>query len=321
MAYFTPEQISRAKDIDLLTYLQNFNPDELVYESRNTYHTRTHDSLKINNGMWYWFSRNIGGKNALEYLIQVEEYKFTDAVSHLLNQKGLEKKYIPKQILTEKEKIDRLDLPKKAANNYKVMSYLQSRGISKNIIDECINKGYIYQEYPKNNVVFVGFDEENNPRYAGVRGTNSSRYMHDAYGSDKAYSFKLKSVVKNNSVHLFESAIDLLSYATFKELKDEKWDEENLLSLAGVYSPGKDILNSKVPKTVSTFLKNNSNVDTIYIHFDNDTAGRIATQALINSFSDSYKIINDPPKSGKDFNDYLCDFLQINRHKCYENYR
>ena len=321
MAYFTPEQISRAKEIDLLTYLQNFNPDELVYESRNTYHTRTHDSLIINNGMWYWFSRNIGGKNALEYLIQVEEYKFTDAVSHLLNQKGLEKKYVPKQILTEKEKIDRLDLPKKAANNYKVMSYLQSRGISKNIIDECINKGYIYQEYPKNNVVFVGFDEENNPRYAGVRGTNSSRYMHDAYGSDKAYSFKLKSVVKNNSVHLFESAIDLLSYATFKELKDEKWDEENLLSLAGIYSPGKDILNSKVPKTVSTFLKNNSNVDTIYIHFDNDTAGRIATQALINSFSDSYKIINDPPKSGKDFNDYLCDFLQINRHKCYENYR
>ena len=321
MAYFTPEQISRAKEIDLLTYLQNFNPDELVYESRNTYHTRTHDSLKINNGMWYWFSRNIGGKNALEYLIQVEEYKFTDAVSHLLNQKGLEKKYVPKQILTEKEKIDRLDLPKKAANNYKVMSYLQSRGISKNIIDECINKGYIYQEYPKNNVVFVGFDEENNPRYAGVRGTNSSRYMHDAYGSDKAYSFKLKSVVKNNSVHLFESAIDLLSYATFKELKDEKWDEENLLSLAGIYSPGKDILNSKVPKTVSTFLKNNSNVDTIYIHFDNDTAGRIATQALINSFSDSYKIINDPPKSGKDFNDYLCNFLQINRHKCYENYR
>ena len=321
MAYFTPEQISRAKEIDLLTYLQNYNPDELVYESRNTYHTRTHDSLKINNGMWYWFSRNIGGKNALEYLIQVEEYKFTDAVSHLLNQKGLEKRYIPKQILTEKEKIDRLDLPKKASNNYKVMSYLQSRGISKNIIDECINKGYIYQEYPKNNVVFVGFDEDNNPRYAGVRGTNSSRYMHDAYGSDKAYSFKLKSVVKNNSVHLFESAIDLLSYATFKELKNEKWDEENLLSLAGIYSPGKDILNSKVPKTVSTFLKNNSNVDTIYLHFDNDTAGRIATQALINSFSESYKIVNDPPKSGKDFNDYLCDFLQINRHKCYENYR
>ena len=318
MAYFTQDQILRAKEIDLLTYLQKNNPDELVYESRNTYHTKTHDSLKINNGMWYWFSRNIGGRTAIEYLIQVEECSFTDAVSHLLNQKGLEKRYTPKQILTEKEKIERLDLPKKASNNYKVISYLLSRGISKNIIDECINKGFIYQEYPKNNVVFVGYDDENNPRYAGVRGTNSSRYMHDAYGSDKAYSFKLKSVVENNAVHLFESAIDLLSYATLKEKNNEKWDEENLLSLAGIYSPSKDILNSKIPKTVSTFLKSNSNIDTIYIHFDNDNAGRIATEALINSFSASYKVINDPPKSGKDYNDYLCDFLKINHHKNYD---
>lgn len=321
MAYFTQEQIARAKEIDLLTYLQKNNPDELVHESRNTYHTKTHDSLKISNGMWNWFSRNVGGKTALEYLIQVEEYSFTDAVAHLLNQKGLEKKYIPKQVLTEKEKIDRFDLPKKAPNNYKVIAYLQARGISKNIIDECINKGYIYQEYPKNNVVFVGTDEQNVPRYAFVRGTNFSRYMHDAYGSDKAYSFKLKSINKNNTVHLFEGAIDLLSYATLKELNNEQWDEENLLSLAGVYSPGKDILNSKVPKTVSTFLKSNPNIDTIIIHFDNDEAGRIATKALQNSFSESYKVIDDPPKSGKDFNKYLCNYLGISFQKEYDNCR
>lgn len=321
MAYFTPEQIAKAKEIDLLTYLENYNPDELLHDSRNSYKTRTHDSLKISNGMWYWFSRGIGGKTALEYLIQVEEYSFTDAVSHLINQRGIEKKYIPKQELTEKEKIDRLDLPKKALNNYKVISYLQSRGISKNIIDECINKGLIYQEYPKNNVVFVGTDENNIPRYAGVRGTNASRYMHDAYGSDKAYSFKLKSINENNVVHLFEGAIDLLSYATFKELNNQQWDEENLLSLAGIYSPGKDILNSKIPKTVTTFLKNNSNIDTIILHFDNDEAGRIATKAIQLSLSDSYKIIDSPPKSGKDFNEYLCNYLGINHKKSYENYR
>ena len=49
MAYFTQEQIDKAKEIDVLSYLQNKNPDELVYESRGTYHTRTHDSLKISN--------------------------------------------------------------------------------------------------------------------------------------------------------------------------------------------------------------------------------------------------------------------------------
>lgn len=56
MAYYTKEQIAKAKQIDLLTYLKNYDPDELVKFSRDTYTTKTHDSLKISNGLWYWFS-------------------------------------------------------------------------------------------------------------------------------------------------------------------------------------------------------------------------------------------------------------------------
>lgn len=318
MAYFTQEQINKAKEIDLLSYLQSCNSDELVYEARGTYHTQTHDSLKISNGKWYWFSRGIGGVNALEYLIQVEEYSFTDAVEHLIKQKGTEKRYIPKRELTEKEKIDKLVLPPKSKYNDRVIAYLTNRGISKSIIDECINKGYIYQTCPHSNVVFVGYDEKNNPRYAGVRGTNASRFMCDAYGSDKAFSFKLKSITPNNTVHIFESAIDLLSYATIKEMNNEKWYEENLLSLAGVYQTSKDIMNSKVPKTITNFLKNNTNIDTIIVHFDNDNAGKLATKALQFSLSASYKIIDNPAPMGKDFNDYLCEIKKINWKSKYE---
>jgi len=312
MAYFSPEQIAKAKKIDLLSYLKYHNPEELVYDSRNSYKTMTHDSLKISNGMWFWFSRGIGGKTALEYLIQVEEYSFTDAVRHLLRHKGLIKS-IEKTKNFDKKYEKNLILPKKANNNYKIILYLKSRGISKNIIDECISKGYIYQEHANNNVVFLGFDEKNIPKYAGIRATNSSRYMRDAYGSDKTYSFKLASVMSKNSLHLFESAIDLLSYATLKELKNERWDEENLLSLAGVYQPAKDINNSKIPKTLSNFLKNNPNIKEIYLHFDNDLAGRLATKAIQKSLSDSYKIIDNPPKIGKDYNDFLCEFLKFMR--------
>ncbi len=321
MVYFTPEQIAKAKEIDLLTYLQNYNTDELVYDSRNTFHTRTHDSLKINNGMWYWFSRGIGGKTALEYLIRVEEYSFTQAVGHLLNQKGLEKKSLFKQKLTEKEKIARFFLPQKAPNNNKVISYLMSRGISKSIIEECINKGLIYQEKVRNNVVFVGYDEQNIIRYAGYRGTNSSRFMGEASGSDKAFSFKLKSILNKNDVHLFESAIDLLSYATLKELNNEHWDEENLLSLAGVYKPKKDTMDIKIPETLTTFLKNNPQIDTIVLHLDNDVAGKIATKSIQNSLSDSYKIIDKSPKNLKDVNDVLKKYLGIPIKNGNENYR
>ena len=313
MAYYTSQQIEKAKQIDLLSYLQANNPDELVYESRNSYTTKSHDSLKINNGMWYWFSRGVGGKSALDYLITVEEFTFTQAVEHLLKQKGIEKTVKINSGLTEKEKINRVVLPRKNNNNYKVVSYLMSRGISKNIIVECINKGFIYQEYGNKNVVFVGYDGKNNPRYASVRGTNNSRYMHDCYGSDKSYSFKLTSITKNNSVHLFESAIDLLSYATIKEFKKEQWDEENLLSLSGVFQAKKEFIYTKTPKTLTNFLENNKNIDTIYLHLDNDEAGRNATQSIINSLSDRYKIIDEPPKNGKDYNDYLCNILKINQ--------
>ena len=75
MAYYQPEEIRKAKEMDLYTYLKNYEPDELVHFSRDTYMTRTHDSLKISNGMWYWFSRGIGGKAALEYLSNTKANK------------------------------------------------------------------------------------------------------------------------------------------------------------------------------------------------------------------------------------------------------
>ena len=86
MGYVTPEQITQAKELDLLTYLQRFDPQELVHVSGNTYCTREHDSLKISNGKWNWFSRGIGGKTALDYLIKVQGFSFTQAVEALVGQ-------------------------------------------------------------------------------------------------------------------------------------------------------------------------------------------------------------------------------------------
>ena len=321
MAYFTKEEIEKARGIDLLSYLQIASPEEIIYDSRGTYRTATHDSLKISNGLWYWFSRGIGGKSAIDYLMKVEEYSFVDAVSKVLEIGGYEKIKPPINYKSSKNDNEKkLILPRKAKNNFKVIDYLLSRGISKNIIDECINKGLIYQDV-NDNVVFVGYDNRNIARYAGIRATNSSRYMHDSYGSNKTYSFKLKSICNKKSVHIFESVIDLLSYATLKEMSNKNWDEDNLLSLAGVYSTSKDISNSKLPKTVENFLRENPQIKTIFVHFDNDLAGRLGTEAIKNKLSASYEIIDFPPKSGKDFNDFLCEIVKKNEMKGYDKSR
>lgn len=71
MPYIDPKVVLEAKKMDLLTYLKNFEPHELVRLDKNNYTTRTHDSLKISNGKWMWLSRGIGGTTALNYLIEV----------------------------------------------------------------------------------------------------------------------------------------------------------------------------------------------------------------------------------------------------------
>ena len=71
MPYVVPEQIKRAEQKDLLTYLQHHESQELVRFSGNVYATHSHDSLKISNGKWRWWSCGIDGRSALDYLIKV----------------------------------------------------------------------------------------------------------------------------------------------------------------------------------------------------------------------------------------------------------
>ena len=71
MPYIPPEVVAKAKEMDLLTYLKNYEPGELVHFGGSTCCTRTHDSLKISNGKWCWFSRGIGGKTSLKISLRI----------------------------------------------------------------------------------------------------------------------------------------------------------------------------------------------------------------------------------------------------------
>ena len=299
MAYYDTNTIKKVKSIDLLTYLENYEPDNLIKFSRDTYCTKEHDSLKISNGMWYWFSKGIGGISALDYLIKVKDKLFTEAVEIILGKIG-EHEPIKVESIRKKEP-SKLIVPEKNTNNDIVIKYLLSRGIDKKIIEECISKELIYED-KFHNAVFLGYDKNNIVRYAFLRGTSSIRYMKEAYGSHKAFSFKLDSYNESDKLHLFESAIDLLSYATINK---NSYYQDNLLSLAGIYQPQKNIEDSKLPLVLNYYLNQHPNIKVIYLHLDNDSAGRGATNALLNLLKKKYEVIDNPPKCGKDFNDYL----------------
>ena len=318
MAGVPKEVIDRVKKIDLLTYLKNYEPDELVYKTRGEYRTKTHGSLTISNGLWNWFKGGVGGKNALDYLIKIKGMKFLEGVKYLANLENIkdveiEQREYKKDSFIDNDKV-RLVLPNKYTNNDRVKKYLKSRGIDERIINKCIEDDLIYEDV-NHNVIFVGYDEKKIARYAGARATNSSRFMHDITGSNKAYSFKLESNNNAKQIHVFEGAIDLLSFASLLLINNIDYEKYTLISLAGVYQPAKIIEQSKIPKVIEKYLISHESINEIILHFDNDIAGRNATDAFQKVIPKRYKVLNEPSPIGKDINDYLCSYLGIKNIK------
>lgn len=307
MPYIAPEVITEAKRMDLLTYLREFEPGELVKFSRNTYTTKTHDSLKISNGKWMWWSRGIGGKSALDYLIKVRGMDFVEAVRTIMGNGSVS---YPTYENSNSYEQQPLLLPERSSTSNVVVEYLFGRGIDYEIINECLDKELIIESLPYHNVVFIGYDENKEPKYAAYRATNQSRIMGDCTGSKKQYSFRL-TAENTGEVHLFECAIDLLSYATLLKLDGKDWRRFNLVSLAGVYSPKQKIEDSKVPITLSRLLEKDKTIRRIVLHLDNDVAGRKATKALQTILPKEYEVVDEPPAYGKDVNDFLCKRLGI----------
>ena len=306
MAYIPPEMIEKARRVDLLTYLQICEPGELVHLGGNHYCTREHDSLKISNGKWYWFSRGFGGYNALDYLIKVKEIPFMEAVERITGQVP----YQPPTVAPKKQKQPKvLLLPKVSPCATHAFNYLRSRGIDEEIIQFCFQTGRLYESLPHHNVVFVGLDRYNKPRYASLRGIGTD-FIGDASGSDKRFSFSIPAQ-GSTTLHLFESAIDLLSYATLVKQHGGSWQRDHLVSLAGVYKPKENLQESSLPLTLKRYLSEHPNIQRIVLRLDNDRAGGYMAKALVALLSDKYIVSVQPPPKGKDYNDFLCMSLGI----------
>ena len=311
MPYYTEKQIDQARSIDLLTYLQSFEPTELVHVRGNTYCTREHDSLKISNGKWMWWSRGFGGNSALDYLIKVKGMQFMDAMK-ILTKEGTDLHDTDAKI-SRKPDCDvkrKLLLPDKSETNFEVIRYLTSRGIDSDVIKACIDEGLLYESLPYHNCIFVGFDETGNAAYAFYRATTGERLMGEAAGSDKRYSFRIDRA--GSTLHVFESAIDLLSYATIMKMRTGEWRAEPMVSLGGVYAPSAHNKQSKLPIALENMTQNQTQINTIALHLDNDYAGRSATRSISEQLGNKYIVRDEPPAYGKDCNDYL---QQLQRQK------
>lgn len=312
--YYSPEDIQKARELDLLSYLQQYESQELVHVSGNTYCTREHDSLKISNGKWHWFSRGIGGRSALDYLIKVKDIPFTEAVSIILRQPA----EIPSVFQNQPKRSSgrKLLLPElQEGYPSHVVQYLKARGIAGNIIDYCIDHKLLFESKDHHNAVFVGYDADGIARSASLRGTVGT-YKAEASGSCKCYSFSICRSAIPTTVHVFESAIDLLSYATLEQHGNRDWQKDALLSLAGVFMQKRECV---VPVALRQFLDDHPTIHTVHLHLDNDAIGRGAVKGIVEGLKEKpFEVIDHLPEFGKDLNDQLQWEILQNRRISHE---
>lgn len=173
MAHLEEDIIERAKNTDMIALLES----EEGFSFKSTYGEREfkcieHNSLVVNGNRrrWYWNSRQVGGNNAIDYLVKIRGMNFRDAVLHLVGDRE-KTAYTPiRKAVTENVSVSkpvRFVLPEQAhfpdgRRNYSnIIAYLnKGRGIDMNIINTLIASGQIYQGVQYNGLHIVGYNDE-----------------------------------------------------------------------------------------------------------------------------------------------------------------
>ncbi len=248
MAHLEEDIIERAKNTDMIALLES----EEGFSFKSTYGEREfkcieHNSLVVNGNRrrWYWNSRQVGGNNAIDYLVKIRGMNFRDAVLHLVGDRE-QTAYTPiRKAVTENVSVSkpvRFVLPEQAhfpdgRRNYSnIIAYLnKGRGIDVNIINTLIASGQIYQGVQYNGLHIVGYNDEGMAFYRfndnrdwidyrlqtlRASPTATDTYQAEAVSSKYVDNILLKDntkIFKNNLVvSTGKNAQGEISYAAFR---------------------------------------------------------------------------------------------------------
>lgn len=221
------KNIEAARSVTIMQYLATCHPGELVRKTDDEYCTKTHSSLVItpSKDLFHWFSQNIGGRSALDYMTNVERIDFVSAVRFLneLTPVPVSSQMAKIPTPAKQQESREFELPKADKNCEAVTAYLMHRGISPKVLRYCVGSGILYQTTRGNyrNCVFVGKDEHGVTRCAFQRGCQGT-FRGDVSGSQKQYGFLISAEDPEcDTVEIYEAPIDAMSGATLRQYKHD----------------------------------------------------------------------------------------------------
>ena len=169
------------------------------------------------------------------------------------------------------------------------------------------------------NLVMIGYGEGGTPKYASMRSMNSTgkAVKVDVTGSNKSFPFVIKGKDGCNTVCVFESPIETMSYHTLCQITDSKRIDCPMISLGG----------AAAMQSLDMYLKWHPEIHNIVIGLNNDSlkfghkidAGLNGTEKIQKEYSRNYNIAIHTPYLD-DWNDVLKNYRRNIEGKIPERY-
>lgn len=307
MSPLSDQEIAAARRVSVLEYFRTCLPRELIQVSAHDYRTKTHSSLVISdNGLFHWYSGGVGGNNAIDYLTKVEKLDFVSAVHRLNDLRPVLVQEDQRERPSSKEPRPFVQ-PARDNSDLKACAYLRGRGICEPVLQFCLGAGTLYQSRHGRytNCVFLGLDANGTACSVFSRGCEGG-WRGDAPGSQKKYGFTIPAATQDCPlVFVYEAPIDALSGATLRwQERGKDWRDRWYLALGGLnYQP------------LEWFLDNHPETTVLYLCLDNDRAGRQFSARIQERLANrGYRIVDAPPRCGKDYNELLLRKKQSRKH-------
>ena len=316
MPKFTDEQVERAKNVDVRTFLEKtegyvFQQHGRYLKCQNPEQTGQPSSLTVDTNLNRIFYNSETGKkplSALDWCKEIRDLDFQSSMQLILGEsphgERAEKPKFHQHISEHINSVSKeLNLPEKSDTSKNVYAYLtKTRGIPANIVNDCLKNGTIYQD-ERRNAVFVGYDDNKQAKYAARRGTftpdGKEPFKRDCSGSDKKFAFKLEGK-STDTVYVAEAAIDALSLAALEDKFNGSgaYKEKTYISTGG----------AGIDNALEQFCKTHD-VKTINICFDDDDAGKSGMENIMKKFREKGYEVNDMRATlAHDYNDELVKF-------------
>lgn len=264
--HFTDEQKEQARQTDLVSLLKY--QGETLKRSGSEYEWKDgSQKVTIRGNLWFHQYDREGG-DAIDFVRRFYHKDYPEAVEYLLGSGS--------GILTASPPVVKegkpFELPPRNDNMRRVYAYLLNRrGLDRDVVSAFVHRQMIYESEKFHNAVFVGYDKDGIPRHAHKRGTGvESTYKGNADGSIPEYSFHWTG--SDEKLFLFEAPIDLLS---FLSMHKENWKSHSYAAACSVSD-----------RVLFQMLKDNPNIQKVYLCMDNDEAGQNADKRIAEKLSE-----------------------------------